>query len=190
MFDDIDFEFLKKYGSMIVVAMAFVMIASSGMFFGGVYLIMDTVYDQFQGTDCTIDNNAFVSNCQELWDLALYPFLEMKELLIWFSYLFIFALVIGLLIFGYQSGNSPVMMGLLVAVVGGLVYLGILLSNMYRTMLQNVVFREMMIPFVVYNKIMLYFPWFVFFVSLMAGLLSIVNFQKPKINQDVGLNNY
>lgn len=190
MFDDIDFDLVKKYGSMIVVAVAFIMIAVSGVFFGTVYLLMDTVYDQFQDTDCTIDNNVFVSNCQELWELALYPFLEMKEILIWFSYLFIFALVIGLLVFGYQSGNSPVMMGFLILVVGGLVYLGIILSNMYQLMLANVVFREMMIPFVVYNKIMLYFPWFVFFVGLMAGLLSIVNWQKPRINSDADINNY
>jgi len=40
----------------------------------------------------------------------------------------------------------------------------------------------MMIEFTVYNRVMLYFPWFVFFVGLMSVLLSIVNYQRTKTN--------
>jgi len=181
---------LKKYGIFLAVLICIGFIAGSGIFFGITYYFMDITQTSFEAMDCTIDNNTLVSSCQDLWDMSLYPFLALKEILIWLSFFFIFGLVIALLILGYYSGKSPVLMGMMITFIGGITYLGIELSNIYRTMLETEVFRNMMVEFTVYNKIMLNFPWFCFFVGLFAVILSIVNFQRTIVNTDTGALDY
>lgn len=180
MFDS--FDNLTTYGSLTIIILSILSIFVSGLFFGIFYFVMDTTETAFLSTNCTIENNVFVDDCQDLWSLSIYPFLELKELLIWFSYFFIFAMVLGMLLLGYKSGKSPILLGLLIVFVMVLTYGSIELSNIYRSMLEIDVFNSMMVEFTVYNRIMLNFPWFVFFVSLMSVLLSVVNFQRTKIN--------
>lgn len=188
MFDTLDN--IKQYGSIGIIIISILMIFVSGIFFGITYYLMDVTETALESTDCVIENNVYVDNCQELWALSVYPFLALRNILIWFSYFFIFALALGMLIAGYQSGKSPVLLGLLIVFVIVLTYLGIEISNVYRTMLEVDVFNSMMIPFVVYNKIMLYFPWFVFFTGILSVMLSIVNFQKTYINKGSDALNY
>ena len=147
------------------------------------YYTMDVTEDAFKANNFSIPNNIYVENSQELWSLSVYPFLALRELLVWFSFFFIFALVLGMLVVGYQSGKSPVLLGLLIVFIIVLTYLGIEISNIYRSMIEIEAFRTMMLEFTVYNKIMLNFPWFSFFVGLMSVLLSIVNYQRTNVNQ-------
>lgn len=182
MFDVLDD--IKRYGSITLVIISLLMIFISGIFFGVTYYIMDVTEDGFKANDFEIQNNVFFNNSQQLWSLSVYPFLALREILIWFSFFFIFALVFGMLITGYQSGKSPVLLGLLVMAVVVITYLGIEISNIYRTMLEVDVFRDMMLEFTVYNKIMLYFPWFSFFVGLFSVMLGVVNYQKTAVNKD------
>ena len=184
------FEDVKRYGSLTIVILSIFAIFMSGIFFGITYYVMDVTEDAFESMDCVIENNVFVGSCQELWELSIYPFFALKDLLIWFSYFFIFALVIGLLILGYQSGKNPILLGLLVVFIIVLTYIGIEVSNVYRTMLETELFRTMMIEFTVYNKVMLYFPYFTFFVGLMSTLLSLVNYQRVKVNSSTEELNY
>lgn len=188
MFDIIDD--IKQYGSITLIIVSLFAILVSGLFFGITYYVMDTTNDAFQTTDCVIENNVYVDSCQDLWELSVYPFLALKELLIWFSFFFIFALAFGILVIGYQSGKSPVLLGVLVTFVMVITYVGIELSNIYRTMLENDVFRAMMLDFTVYNKIILNFPWFTFFIGLLAVTLSVVNFQKTIVNEDKEILDY
>ncbi len=176
------FEDFKNYSFIIVVLFSIITIAISGLFFGVTYFILDSTQTAFQSTNCVIENNTLVDSCQELFELGLYPFLALKDVLIWLSFFFIFALAIGLLVLGYQSGRSPVLMGFSVVIVIVMTYISIHISNIYRTLLDNEVFRSMMVDFTVYNKIMLNFPLFVFIITLMAALLSVVNFQRTKVN--------
>ena len=176
------FEYLEDYGSLTVILLSVFAIFLSGIFFGFIYYVMDILLTAFQGINCTIDNNTLVTNCQELFNLSIYPFLQLKEILIWFSFFFIFAIVLGILILGYKSGKSPALLGLLVVFLIALVYGSIELSNVYRLLLENVIFRNMMLPFTVYNKVMLYLPWFSFFVGICSLGLGIVNFQRVKVN--------
>ncbi len=178
----VDFNEAKRYGSWLVIVFAFISIFASGLFFGVTYYLMDITESNFKSVTCVIDNNSLVSSCQELFNLALYPFLALREILVWLSFFFIMTLVIGMLVMGYRSGKSPTLMGVLVLFMAGLTYLGIEISNMYRTMLDNLLFRNMMVTFTVYNKVMLYFPWFCFFVGLFSITLGLVNFQRAKIN--------
>lgn len=177
---------LKDYGIFLAVTLSILIIAVSGLFFGLTYFIMDITYDSLLVTDCVIENNTLVSSCQDLFDLALFPFLGLKDVLIWASFFLIFGLVAAMLVLGYRSGKSPALMGVMVAFTGGITYLGILLSNMYRVLLENDIFRSMMVEFTVYNRIMLYFPWFTFFVGLFAVMLGLVNFQRTAVNTPSG----
>jgi len=61
-------------------------------------------------------------------------------------------------------------------------YIAIEVSNIYRTLIENDLFRSMMTEFTVYNKIMLSFPWFIFIISAFALIMGIVNWQKTKVN--------
>lgn len=177
------FSEIQKKGVVIAVTLGVIMIALSGLWFGFFYFILDEVHTAFLSTDCVIDNNTLVSSCQDLFGLALYPFLQLKEVLVWVSFFFIFSLVLGMLVLGYRAGKSPVLMGYLFVIVSVLTYMGIEISNIYRQLIANEVFRDMMVEFTVYNRIMLYFPWFVFIVALAALFLGIVNYQKGSVNK-------
>jgi len=188
MFDELDN--IKEYGSIGVIIVSLMMIFVSGIFFGITYYVMDVTETGLETTTCVIQDNVYVDNCQELWSLSVYPFLALREILIWFSYFFIFALVLGMLIAGYQSGKSPILLGFLIVFILIMTYVGVEVSNVYRSMLEVAVFNDMMTPFVVYNKIMLYFPWFIFFTGILSVMLSIVNFQKTYVNKGSDALNY
>lgn len=170
------------FGSLTVIMLSILSIFTSGMYFGVTYYLLESVETSLEGMDCAIEDNVYFETCQEMWALSVYPFLALRELLVWASFFFIFALTMGMLMLGYRSGKSPALMGLLIIFVIALSYLAIELSNAYRTMLETDLFRTMMLEFTVYNKIMLHFPWFVFIVSLFSVMLSIVNWQRGKIN--------
>lgn len=177
---------MEKKGIYLSVFISIIVIFVSGLFFGLTYFVMDTVDQTFRTTDCEIKDNVFVESCQDLFGLALYPFLALKSVLIWSSFFFMFGLVFSLLLIGYRSGSSPVMLGVMVTFVAGMTYFAIMLGNIYRSLVDVAIFRDMMIPFTVYNKIMLNFPWFIFFVGLFSVILGIVNFQKTSINKIEG----
>ena len=188
MFDALDN--IGRESSIGAVIISILAIFISGIFFASVYMIMNLTQSGLESMDCVIENNIYVESCQDLFSLSIYPFLALKEILVWFSFFFIFALVLGLLVLGYKSGKSPIMLGVLIVFVIVLTYLGIEISNVYRTMLENEVFRNMMLEFDAYNTIMLKFPFFVFFVGLLSVILSIVNFQRTNVNSGRDELNY
>lgn len=188
MFDELDN--IKQYGSIGMIIISILAIFMSSIFFGIIYYAMDVTEDALRTTECTIEDNVYVGNCQELFNLSIYPFLALREILVWFSFFFIFALIIGLLIVGYQSGHSPLMMGVLITFLILVTYASIELSNIYQTMLEVDLFRTIMTPFSVYNKIMLNFPLFMFFVSLFSIVLGLVNWQKIKVNKTSDIDTY
>jgi hypothetical protein len=179
----IDLEDYKQYGSFVLIVVAFVLMMISGVYFGVIYYMLDATQTAFESTDCVIDNNNLVSSCQELFQLALYPFLELREILVWVSFFIIFGLTLGILMAGYQSGRSPTLMGLLFLFLSVLTYIAIELSNKYKFMLSNTAFQEIMVEFTVYNRLMLSLPWYIFIVSLFSVMVSIVNFQRTRVNE-------
>lgn len=175
-------EDMQNKGSVVVMLLSIAAIFLSGIFFGITYFLMDTVDVALQDIDCEIPDNAYADNCQELLEISIYPFLALKSILVWFSYFFIFTLVIGMLVVGYNSGNSPAMMGLLLVVTLVMTYVGIEMSNIYRTLLENPTMLSMMTDFNIYNKVMLNFPLFIAIVGLASMALGIVNYQKARVN--------
>ena len=183
-------NFSSKKNTITLVVTALILIAISGMFFAFMYFMMDQVYIGLSASDCVIENNAFFGSCQDMWTMIVYPVLALKEAFIWISFVFIFILVIGMLMLGYKSGTNPAMLGLLVVVEGIITYGSLYVANIYRLLLDNEVIRSALIPFSVYNKIMINFPWFVFIVSLFSLALGIINWQKSPVNTSNDELNY
>jgi len=170
--------------SLALVITGIILIAISGLLFAGMYFFMDTLQTALLSTDCEISGNVFFDNCQDMWTMIVYPFLNLKTILIYLSISSIFILTLGMLLLGYKSGTNPVYLGVLILVELAFVYGGIRISNIYRTLLENEIIRDAMIPFQMYNTLMLYFPWFVFIISLFSLVLGVVNWQKSPTNQD------
>lgn len=166
-------------------------IAISGMYFAFLYYFIDTTQTSLEGIDCDITGNTFGDSCQDLFALVVYPAMNIfKSVLIYLSYFFIFILILGMLLTGYNSGAKPWMMGILVLVEIGLTYASFYIANIYRLLLDNEIVRTALISFPVYNKIMLNFPWFVFVISLFSIALGVVNWQKTSVNTSADELNY
>lgn len=178
----IDWDDVRKYGTITTIVVALVFLVASGVGFGILHYVLSSVETSLLTTDCVIANNTLVSSCQDLFSIAIYPLLNLKDILIWLSYFVIFGLVLGMLLLGYNMGKSPWKIGFLIVVMILMTYMGIEISNIYRTLLESDVFRVMMIDFVVYNKVMLNLPWVTFITSLFSFALSIVNYQRAKVN--------
>lgn len=183
-----DLEEIWNKGIYVIMIACIIYIFLIGLFFGFTYYVMDTTHNALLATDCVIENNTLVGSCQDLWSLALYPFLALKTILVWVSYFAIFGLVLAILLVGYRSGSSPTGLGIMFIFTGGATYLGLLLSNAYRSLLTNEIAYNIMVPFTVYNKIMLYFPWFCFVVCLMGFVLGVINFQATPVNKASNLD--
>ena len=179
-----------KYGNIGVVLISLVMIASSGLFFGFIYWGLDNIQTGFEGSDCEISGNDNWATCQEMLEDALYPFLEMRDILIWWNILFIFVLVIAMLLLGYQTGFKPWTIGLLAIFELLLTYGSIYIANIYRVFVSNETIRDMLTEFTVYNRVMMNFPWFVFVVSLFSIALGLVNWQRSRVNDSASDLNY
>lgn len=174
---------MRKTGGLTLIILSLLSIFVSGLFFGIFYFAMDVTETSLRANNFPIHNNVFFSDSDGMWELSVYPFLALRELFIWGSFFFIFALTLGLLVVGYQSGKSPVFLGMFIVFVIVVTYFGVEFSNVYRSMLEVELFREMMLPFAVYNRVMLNFPWFSFLVGLLSTMLGIVNYQRTGVNQ-------
>ena len=112
MFDVLDNP--RGKNSIILLMFSILLIFVSGIIFGILHYTMATAEVAFENSDCTIENNVYVSSCQDLWDLAIFPFLDLRSILVWGSFFYIFGITLSMLLIGYQSGKNPVLLGLLV----------------------------------------------------------------------------
>jgi hypothetical protein len=174
---------MKDYGLMGLTIMSILVIFVSGIFFSIIYFTMEKTHNSLLEVDCSIPENVYFDNCQDMFSLSFYPFLALRSILIWFSYFFIFALIIGLFVTAYRSGKSPAMLGVLVVFLIAVTYLSIEISNVFRSLLEFDVMRDMLAPFDVYNWIMLNFPYIIFVVVAVCVVLAFINFQKTPVNQ-------
>lgn len=176
------FNIRSGKGSLTLIVTGLIMMAISGLIFAGIYFFMDTIQTSLLSTSCDIPGNVFFNDCQGMWEFVVYPFLNLKVILIYLSFFSIFILTVGMLLIGYQSGTNHSLLGALIIAEILIVYGAVEISNIYRTLLDNEIIRNAMIPFGLYNTLMLYFPWFVFIISLFSIALGIVNWQRSPVN--------
>jgi hypothetical protein len=173
----------KNKGPIVLITLSIIAIFISGLFFAFSYFIIGSVQTSLEEVNCDLPAVTGYATCQEWFSDTIYNLLNLKGILITFSYIFVFVLVLGMLIVGYNVGGKPIYMGIYFVAVLLLTYGGILLSNLYRTFLDNPIVYEIMQPFTIYNKIMLNFPWFVGIIGLLSVGLSVVNYQRAKVNE-------
>jgi len=173
----------KGKSPIVLMALSIIAIFVAGLFFAFSYFMIGTVHEKLQEANCDLSATGVYDNCQEWFTDTIYNLFNLKGILITFSYIFTFVLVLGMLIVGYNVGGKPIYMGLYFVATILLTYGAILLSNLYRTFLENTIVYEIMQPFTIYNKIMLNFPWFVGIIGLISVGLSIVNYQRVKVNE-------
>lgn len=184
------FDVRSTKGSLMLVVTGLILISISGLFFAVYYYFINLIQTSLLTMSCQIPGNAFFNDCQGWFTFTVYPFLNLKVILIYLSFFSIFILTIGMLLVGYQSGTNHSLLGVLVIIEIMMVYGAIEISNIYRTLLDNEIIRTAMIPFGVYNTVMLYFPWFVFVISLFSIALGIVNWQRSPVNTATEELNY
>ena len=177
-------------GTVSFLVWGLVMIAVSGLFFSMAYFVMDLVGTSLENTNCIIENNAFFDECQDIWELAVYPFLALKTVLVYLSMFFIAILIAGMLLSGYNSGTRPYMLGVILLLNIALTYASLWVANIYRDLLGNAIILQSMTHFSVYNNIMLNFPWYVFIITLFSLALGVVNWQRAGRNTEMGDLNY
>jgi len=176
--------------SLVFLVWGLIFIAVSGVMFALTYFVLDTTQTALEGVNCELEGNVFASDCQGLFTMVVYPFLNAKSILIYLSYFSIFILVLGMLLAGYNAGTKPWMIGIMLLVEIALTYGSFYIANIYRLLLDNEIIRNALINFPVYNKIMINFPWFVFVISLFSIAIGIVNWQRSRTNTATGELDY
>ena len=157
----------------------------SGLFMAVSFYVLSAVESAFNAMNCLIPDNVYVSTCQEWFELSIYPALQLRHILIWFSYFYIFGIVFGLFYLGFKTKKHPSLFAvhIILSIIFG--YLAIEISNVYRTIIQNPLMFEILTPFAIYNKIMIYFPQFMFFIIFISGLIGFMGLIKGKFNEGI-----
>lgn len=166
--------------SMLGHIVAMFMIFLSGLFMAISYWVMGSMKDSFESVNCLIVDNLFFSTCQEWFALSIYPFFALKEILIWFSYFYIFGIIFGLFYLGWKVRKHPSLLVVHIVLSIIVTYLSIEIANIYRVLIENPFIASIFQPFVIYNKIMLYLPTFMFITVFLSGLLGFFGFWKDK----------
>lgn len=187
----IKINFTERGKEFMVNIAVMLLVSVSGLLMGITYFLMQTLLTAFQGVDCLIPQNIYFTTCQEWFDMVLYPVLELKSLLIFANYFFIFGIVFGLFFYGFRTKKHPAL--LIVHIVSSIIigYFAIEIANIYRLLISNEIIYNMMIPFAIYNKIMLYLPQFMFFVIFVSGIIGFMGVFKgtgqfKQGNEDLG----
>ena len=152
----------------------------SGLFMAIAYWVMAAVMTAFESVNCLINDNLYFSTCQEWFAISIYPFLSLNGLLVWISYFYIFGVVFGLFYMGYKMRRHPSLLIVHILFSILVTYLSIEIANVYRVLLANDFLYSILQPFPIYNKIMLYFPAFMFFVVFVSGLIGLLGIWKDK----------
>ncbi len=165
-------------------------IATFGIFLSGLlmavsFFVLSAIETAFRNVNCLIPNNLYVSTCQEWFAISIYPALNLRFILIWASYFYIFGIVLGLFYLGFRTKKHPSLfvVHMILSIIFG--YLAIEIANVYRSLLQNELMFEILTPFVIYNKVMLNFPQFMFFVIFISGLIGFMGLIKGKFNEGI-----
>lgn len=185
MATDFNFDIAATKQQVVYNTVAVFGIFLSGIFMSISYYILAAIEAAFLKVNCLIPNNVYFDNCQEWFALSIYPALELRYILIFANYFYIFGIVIGLFYIGFKTKKHPSLfvVHMFLSIVFG--YLAIEISNVYRTLLQNPLMYEILTPFPIYNKVMIYFPQFIFFIVFLSGIIGLMGIFKGKFNEGI-----
>lgn len=184
-------DFTERGKEFMVNISVMFLIAVSGFLMALTYFVMETLETAFKSVDCLIPQNIYFDTCQEWFNMALYPVLELRTIFIFANYFMIFGIVFGLFFMGFRTKKHPAL--LVVHIISSVIigYLAIEIGNIYRLLISNTFIYDMMIPFAIYNKVMLFLPQFMFFVIFLSGIIGFMGVfrsagQFKQGNEDLG----
>ena len=183
--------------SNITILVIFLVVAFAGGIVAGIlYFDMNVVQSTLETINFPIpiqDNstitNSSITDFQGILEIVAYPILNLKSALPYLTYFMVFAFIIAMAVTAYVSSKNPVFFVLHLLFTLLITYFCLILSNVYKTLLSNPFMNQLMLDFTIYNKLMIYLPEIIFFVSLLFGAISFINLIKPQTNYNVtGLN--
>lgn len=185
MVSNFSFNIMATKKQLLYNTLAVFAIFLSGLFMALSYYVLTAIEAALTSVNCLIPNNLYFSTCQEWFALSIYPALELRYILLFASYFYIFGIVIGLFYIGFKTRKHPSLfvVHMILSIIFG--YLALEISNVYRILLQNPLMYEVLTPFVIYNKIMIYFPQFIFFVIFVSGIIGLMGIAKGKFKEGV-----
>lgn len=182
-----------NYSNLIFMLVFLSITTVSGVLGGLIYFDMNILEDNLLTVNFDIprENNisSNITDFQDIMEIVVYPFLELRESIIYLTYFMVFGFIISLGIVAYLSTKNPVFFVVHLLYTLAITYFSFILSNAYINMLTQPFLNSLMTPFVVYNKIMLYLPQVVFFTSLLFGAISFISIIKPQSQfSNMGIN--
>lgn len=186
-----------SFQNLTVLVMFLVVVSVVGIIAGLIYFYMGTIHTVLLTVDfpLPLENNVTAASLnmttfQDILELTAYPLLGLNSTLPYLTYFLVFGFIITLGMTAYLSSKNPLFFVLHLLFTILLVYFCIILSNMYSDLMSNAFINSMMLPFTIYNKIMLYLPQVVFFTSLLFSAISFINLMKPQTNASNPALNY
>ena len=187
----IKIDFTERGKEFMINISVMFLVAVSGLIMAITYFILKTIQTSFESVDCLIPQNIYFTTCQEWFEMVLYPVLELKSVLIYANYFFIFGVVFGLFYMGFRTKKHPALF--IVHMISSIIigYFAIEIGNIFRLLISNQILYNMMLPFPIYTKIMLYLPQFMFFVIFLSGIIGFMGIFKSQGqfkqgNEDLG----
>lgn len=179
-----------EFSNLWMMVVFLVVVFVSGLLAGLIYYdmqVMDsaiqTINFQIPIQDNSTITNSSITDFQDIMAITVYPILGLRTSLPSLVYFLIFGFIIALGMTAYMSSKNPIFFVVHILFLSLMTYFSIILSNTYADLLTNSFINSMMIPFTIYNKIMLYLPGIIFFTGLLFAVIAFVNLIKPTNNQ-------
>lgn len=172
----------------VLIVIFVVAVFVSGLLAGIIYYDMGILQNTLTTINFQIPNESNITNSNNITDFqgilgaTIYPLLGLRSALPYLTYFMVFGFIIALAITAYASSKNPIFFVVHILITFVVTYFCIILSNVYIKLLQDPFINSIMLQFTIYNLLMVYLPWVVFFTSLLFGAISFVNVMKPQSN--------
>lgn len=182
-------------GNIVLLVIFLVIISVGGLLAGMLYFDMNILDSALRPINFTLpiqemSQSGNMTTLQDVLGITVYPLLGLRTTLPYLTYFMVFAFIIALGMVAYLSSKTPVFFTLHVLFTILITYFSIILSNTYKELISNPFINSMMLPFTIYNKLMLYLPQIIFFTSLVFGVIAFINLIKPQTNESSNQVNY
>lgn len=175
------------FSNLIVLVLFLVVVSISGLIAGMLYFDMAILKSNLLTVDFALpieDNSTAIAlnmtHFQDIMEVVAYPILDLNSSLPFLTYFMVFGFIIALGLIAYVSSKNPIFFTIHLLFTLALTYFCILISNMYSDLLSNPFINQIMLPFTIYNKLMLYLPQIMFFTSILFASISFINIIKPQ----------
>jgi hypothetical protein len=178
-----------EFSNFIMLITFLVIVFVSGIIGGLIYYdlglldtTLHTINFQIPIQDNSTLTNTSITDFQDIMEIVVYPILGLRTSLPYLVYFMIFGFIMSLGITAYLSSKNPIFFILHVLFTSLITYFSIILSGAYINLLSNPFINNIMTPFTIYNKLMIYLPQIIFFTSLLFGIIAFINLMKPIAN--------